>query len=168
MVAISRSATQPSSSFATDGSEKLTGKSPALRSAVLCKLCKHLYVSYRQVNHMDIIPDTGTVWCIVVVAEYIQLRPLTDGHLHDIQHLVLLLRCGTFPFPMRFPATFFHKTPLCKSTKFPQKSCELFRDGRLPHSVLYCIYDVARKCFDIPYQNRAYPTQRACLTHWSF
>ena len=47
------------------------------------------------------------------------------------------------PFPMRVSPTFLPQKPLCKTTKFRIKLCELFRDSMSGNFMLYYTYSKA-------------------------
>ena len=59
------------------------------QSAVALNGLQSTYMTGCQIAHMDIVANACTVVCIIVAAEYAQLRTLADSHLSDVRHQVV-------------------------------------------------------------------------------
>ena len=46
-------------------------------------------MSLSKIHHMDIIPDTGAVRCVIIVAKYPETGQLAHCHLGDIGHQIV-------------------------------------------------------------------------------
>ena len=60
-----------------------------LDAAVFLNGLQCLDMTLCQINHMDIVADAGSVRCVIVVSEYVQLLQLSNGNLRDIRHQVV-------------------------------------------------------------------------------
>ncbi len=58
-------------------------------AVLLCEALDGLYVAACEIHDMDVVTDAGTIRCVIVVAEDIDLRKLSNGHLcHVWQQIV--------------------------------------------------------------------------------
>ena len=70
--------------ISASGSEIVNAK-----SRFLLNFLQRLHMSFRQIYHVDIIPDSRSVVRIIIVTEYAQLFQLSDRHQSDIWHQIV-------------------------------------------------------------------------------
>ena len=59
------------------------------KAGILGKLFDRAYMAVGKVNYMDIVPYSGAVVCLVIVAENIEMIELANRNLCDLRHKIV-------------------------------------------------------------------------------